>query len=267
MYTLLELSLANVSRLYNFILQEAYKAQFSIKGFGYAWIDRSRRWQKGEKVLDVGAGYSPLPVHIQKTYECEVWAVDDFGLSSSDPFWARGSSPQEHISSHPEVKYVLERLGTPSSSSLPENSFDVIYSVSTLEHVPCTLTPAVWKHMDRLLKPGGEMLHTIDVPFPSNGGVKKVLAALVFDFLQPLLPSKLRLKYCLSTPKNYARLSLEQLGLPLKGGHGIGALRFVLDPDVLTESYQYGLNRMEKDKITDYQYQRTGSLLMHLKKL
>jgi ubiquinone/menaquinone biosynthesis C-methylase UbiE len=266
MYSLVELSIADISRLYSYILHEAYGAGYSIKGFGYAWIDTSHAWQRGEKVLDVGAGYSSLPIHIQESYGCEVWAVDDFGLDSDDPFWARDLNPDEHISTHPQVKYVLERLGDAASSALPENYFDVIYSVSTLEHVPYTLMPAVWKHMDRLLKPGGEMLHTVDIMFPSNGGVKKVVAAHLFDILHPLLPRQLKLKHCLATPNNYARLCLKQLGMRLKAGNGLGTLRFVLDPQVLTESLEYGMNRIVKDKMSGYRNQRTGSLLIHLKK-
>jgi hypothetical protein len=41
----------------------------------------------------------------------------------------------------------------------------------------------------------------------------------------------------------------------------------VLNPEVLAESYHYGLKRMEKDGIKNFRYQRLGSLLIHLKKV
>jgi hypothetical protein len=39
-----------------------------------------------------------------------------------------------------------------------------------------------------------------------------------------------------------------------------------LDPEILTESYEHGLNRIIKDKTEGYRYQRVGSLILHLKK-
>jgi hypothetical protein len=41
----------------------------------------------------------------------------------------------------------------------------------------------------------------------------------------------------------------------------------VLDPEVLTESYEHGLNRIVKDQIKGFRYQRVGSLLLRLKKV
>ena len=39
-----------------------------------------------------------------------------------------------------------------------------------------------------------------------------------------------------------------------------------LSSNTLVESYQYGLNRILKDKIKDIHFQRFGSLMIHLKK-
>ena len=266
MYQVLEVSLADLTRLYQYKQQDLFMADFSLKGFDYPWLISSRPWKSGEKVLDVGAAYSPLPIHIQQCYGCEMWVADDFGLKSSDLFWTRNSSPHEHIAKHPEVKYVLERLGIPKESSLPPDYFDVVYSVSALEHVPFALMPSVWQHMDSLLKPGGEMLHAIDIAFPSNAGLHKVLAAIVFDALYILTPQGMRQRHCLATPKAYARLILQTLGVHYQLGKHLSALNMVLDPDVLTEDYRYGLHRINKDQMTDYHYQRVASLLLRMKK-
>lgn len=266
MYRISEISLGNLSRLYRYAQDQAYKVDFSLKGFDYPWLMEHHTWKSGEKVLDVGAAYSPLPIHIQQTYGCEMWVVDDFGTKSGDAFWTRGNSPREHIDSHPEIKYVLERLGDPNESSLLANYFDTIYSISVLEHVPTSLMPAVWHHMDRLLKPGGEMLHAIDVTFPSNGGLKKVLMALAFDAFYSLAPKSLRQNHCLATPKAYARLVLEALGARFPMGKDMNALNMVLNPDILTEAINYGLLRITKDRMLDYRYQRVGTLLLRMRK-
>jgi hypothetical protein len=267
MYQVLEVSLSNLQRLYQYKLNDGYQAAFSLKGFDYPWLLGSHKWVQGEKVLDVGSAYSSLPMYIQKTYVGEVWAADDFGLSSNEPFWTRNCSPQQQIADHPEVKFVLERLGDPASSSLPQNYFDVIYSISTLEHIPCSAMPAVWGHLDSLLKPGGEMLHAIEIFFPSDGGIKRISRAILFDILWHLLPFRLQVRGCQLSPCGCARLAFKILGIHYPLGKQLSVLNMVNNPDILTEDYAAGLNRIVKDKITDFRYQRIGSLMLRLRKV
>ncbi|HEY5269028.1 MAG TPA: class I SAM-dependent methyltransferase [Anaerolineales bacterium] len=268
MYEVLETSLATVSRSYEYQIRSIYGADFNnLKGFGCPWLLDSHHWQKGEKVLDVGGAYSELPIYIQKAYGCEIWVADDFGLDSAATEWTRGRSPKEHIAAHPEVMYVLERVGPMDKSSLPENYFDVVYSLSALEHAGGLQTPAVWRHMDRLLKPGGELLHEVDVIFPSNAGVKSLLKACAFDLLFPLLPKSFRLKHCIATPQAYLRVALGNLGTPFKHTENLSLINMALNPDILAESYRHGFYRLTRDNIKDFRYKRFGALLIHLKKV
>lgn len=266
MYEIVEVTLASVSRLYAYHVDNVYGADFSIKGFDRPWLVSSRDWQNGERVLDVGAAYSNVPIYLQRTYGCEVWVADDFGTKSNESFWTRDRSPQEHVLAHPEIKFVLERLGEPKSS-LPEEYFDVIYSLSALEHVPGYLTRAVWSHMDRLLKPGGSMIHAIDMPFPSNYGVKGLIKAAGFEFLSPLLPQKLLNKYIRVTPHSYLRQAFSELRIKMPRSKDLSLVNMALNPDILTESYAHGLNRIKKDGNTSFRYYREGSLLINIKKV
>lgn len=265
MYEIIEISLASVRRLYDYHINNVYGADFSIKGFDRPWLVSSHAWQKSDRVLDVGAAYSNIPMYLQQTYGCEMWVADDFGLKSNESFWTRDRSPHEHIAAHPEVKFTLERLGAPDSS-LPENYFDVIYSLSALEHVPGVSTPTVWSHMDRLLKPGGEMIHAIDMPFPSNFGMGGLMKAVGFEFLYPVLPVAMREKYYRVTPRAYLKFAFQALHLKLRVTADLSILNMALNPDVLAESYAHGLNRIRKDGSKDFRYQREGSLLVRLKK-
>ncbi len=265
-YQLVEASLADLDRLYRYKQEDLFKSDFSLKGFDYPWIVSSHAWKPGEKVLDVGAAYSPLPIHLQSTYGCEMWVADDFGMNSNDPFWMRNASPQEHVAKNPGIKFVFERLGDPAASSLPANYFDVVYSASVLEHVPPATICKVWRHMDLLLKPGGEMLHAIDIPFPSNGGVKKMLFALGFDAFQFVFPAEFRSRHFLSTPKTCARLAFAELGVESSLGKDLSALNMALNPVILTESAASGLRRITHDKITSFHYSRVGSLMLRFKK-
>jgi len=264
-YSVKQLELGKVSKLYDYVLRDAYGAGFGLKGFDNPWLMEAHSWQRGQKVLDIGAAYSPLPNYLQTTYGIEMWVADDFG-AEGDAFWKRGASPQEHAAQFPNVKYVLEQVGNSAKSSLPVNYFDVVYSLSTLEHVPPRAIPDVWKHMDLLLKPGGELIHAVDVFFPSNGSWQKVLAALGFDFFYSLAPSRLKLDKCMGTPTAFTRLSFKALGIQYPISSDLSVLNMVLNPDVLTESYEHGLNRIVKDKQKNFRYRRCATLLMHLKK-
>ena len=266
-YQIIEASFADLDRLYRYHLDSVFGAAFGIKGFDYPWLVSSYDWKKDKKVLDVGAAYSPLPIYLQKTFGCEVWVADDFGATIGDDFWKRGRLPLEHIKNNPEVKYVLERLGDPEKSSFPSNYFDVVYSLSALEHVPAYLMPAVWKHMDSLLKPGGEMMHAIDLSFPSNYGVTKLFYSLIFDYLHTFVPLKYKQKYLQATPLNYLRRVANVLEIKLEIPKGLDVLSMTLSPNTLVESYQWGLNRIIKDKIQGFHFTRFGSLMLRLRKL
>jgi hypothetical protein len=266
LFEILEISLGNLSRLYGYIQKDLFSAKYGLKGFDNPWILESHAWKAGEKVLDIGAAYSKFPSYLYQTFNCEMWAVDDFGMTVDDPFWTRGNSPQEFISSHPEVKYLMERLGDPEKSSLPRGYFDVVYSISVLEHIPQSITPAVWRHMDTLLKPGGEMLHAVDIFFPSNGGLKKVLGGWVYDTLYGLVPQRLRVRYCFATPQAYVRLALASLGVPYRPKKELNIWNTVLNPEIVTEDPNHGLNRILKDHLKNYRYQRAGTLLIRLRK-
>ncbi len=266
MLEFLEVSLADTRRLFQLRMDSKIEVGLGIKGFDYGWVVACRNWKASDKILDVGGAYSRLPLFLQKTYGCETWVADDFAAGSGEGFWTRNRSPQEYIDSHPEIHYVMEYIGDESKSSLALNSYDVVYSASVMEHVPSALTPAVWKHMERLLKPGGELIHAIDVPFPSNGGMKKLLVKYLMDVFNPLVSGKFRLDHHLTTPINYTGLVCEALGLRRPNMSALNAWRMCLDPEVLTESYEHGMNRILKDNMNGYRYQRVGSLLLRLRK-
>jgi len=119
-------------------------------------------------VLDVGGAYSELPSSSKRRYACETWVVDDFGIDVNDPFWARHQSPQETHRPHPEVKYVLERVGRDPQSSFPcRRIFRCglqrfrFRARAGGSHPRRLAGHILWG----LVKPGGELLHAIDVAF------------------------------------------------------------------------------------------------------
>ena len=139
--------------------------QWGIKAHNRPWIEELGEFEKGQRIIEVGGAYSLLPEYLARKYELEAWVGDDFGMTSQTKdrkLWSRWGDPEAHAREHSDVKYVFERFGT-FTKQYPDEYFDRIFSVSTLEHIPVADRSNVFKDMHRCLKPGGIQLHTIDV--------------------------------------------------------------------------------------------------------
>jgi hypothetical protein len=115
-------------------------------GFGEFVIPAIRKWRRGEKVLDAGCGYSPLPLYLAETFGVEMWSADDFG--GADPFWRRGLDPSS-VSRHSKVRHIYEPIGK-EDSSLPAGYFDAVYTKLGIHISPSPQLP-MWRHFGSLL--------------------------------------------------------------------------------------------------------------------
>jgi SAM-dependent methyltransferase len=136
--------------------------QWGIKAHNRPWIEEAGQFARGQRIIEVGGGYSLLPKYLAEKYELEAWVGDDFGMSSGEPIWSRWGNPHDYASERTSVKYAFERFGT-YSAKYPDRYFDRIFTVSTLEHIPADSRLAVLQDIHRCLKPGGRQLHTIDI--------------------------------------------------------------------------------------------------------
>jgi SAM-dependent methyltransferase len=165
-YSLQQFSWASVYELFEFHEQQLPLAGWGLKGYSHPWILKYGEFSKGQKVLDVGGGYSSLAQVIAERYGPQCWVADDFGVETGEQLWSRWGDRESLKQKYPLINYAFERIGDINSKSFEFGSFDVIYSVSTLEHIPWRSMPAVFDHITMLLKPGGRMLHCVDVPLP-----------------------------------------------------------------------------------------------------
>lgn len=107
----------------------------------------------GSKILDIGGGDSRILKHFQNDYEC--WNIDKLeGV---------GNGPTDIDTTG--FRLVYDYMGN-FNTELPDNYFDFVFSISTLEHVPLDDLIAyenIRKDINRVLKPGGYSVHCIDV--------------------------------------------------------------------------------------------------------
>ena len=105
---------------------------------------------RGSKLLEMGGADCRVLRSFADHNEC--WNADRFeGL---------GAGPKNVIET-PGVVNVLAYLGE-FSAELPDGYFDVVFSVSVIEHVETEQLRDMFRDIARILKPGGRTYHAID---------------------------------------------------------------------------------------------------------
>lgn len=155
----------------------------------------------GQRLLDVGCGTGAFTVELGKPFE-EVVGVD-VQTNYLDAFRARAAGdPRFRV-----LEMAAERL------DFPDEYFDTIVSIETLEHVTDPNQAAA--EMARVLKPGGELLITAPnrlFPF-ENHGVR--IGGRVWHGRVPLLPYIPLLHDKFSVARVFTASSLKRLFVPL----------------------------------------------------
>ncbi len=108
----------------------------------------------GGKLLEIGAG-EPIVAELLSSAGYDVTVVD--------PYEGQGNGPTEYqyfLQQYPEV-HICRRLFAEDMDFEP-GTFDGIYSISVLEHIPMRELGGVCKGIHRLLKPGGVAIHAVD---------------------------------------------------------------------------------------------------------
>jgi hypothetical protein len=168
--------------------------QWGIKAHNRPWIEDRGDFSEGQKIIEVGGAFSLLPKYLAEKYALEAWIGDDFGMSDESPLWSRWGNPLDLVNKHPEIHYVFKNFGK-FLPDYPDQYFDRIFSVSTLEHIPEDQILDVLKDMHRCLRLNGLELHTIDIKIHS---LRKILVHSAADKIPrlssfvPFLGSEIR---------------------------------------------------------------------------
>jgi SAM-dependent methyltransferase len=156
------------------------KHQNTLKPLGYAEAMNLIDENGFGKILEVGHGTGSFIFEL--LYDrCELWGLDD---TIKDNF-----VPEEKLkkyrNDYPKVKFHHGLLGQ-YNPALPQNYFDMVYSISTIEHIPKEDLSKVFDESFKLLRPGGIVFHSYDVYYGQN--VKDVFDAYEnsgFEWLKP----------------------------------------------------------------------------------
>ena len=132
----------------------------------YPWvIENVLRTPAPGTVLDVGAGLSPVPLILAS----RGWAVTTIDYSRTKRDLAQAGTLNEWgFLDYREVDQRIRSFNQDfSRAEFAPDSFDVIYSVSVIEHMPAAIRRDVFGAAGRYLKSGGTFVLTLDL-VPGN---------------------------------------------------------------------------------------------------
>lgn len=138
------------------------------KAFNVMWLLDRVEFKEGMSILDVGASISRLPQCLASKFGVRAHVVDRYDTPYQEVMLREYGGKEAFFRLTPDVSYTEKFLG--EGDVLEPESFDVVYSLSVLEHLDSKIMKNVFLDMARSTKIGGLMAHTIDLPMPTGIG-------------------------------------------------------------------------------------------------
>ncbi len=129
-----------------------------LKTIGYAYVISQILKYKPTKILEIGHATSPL--FDLFGHECEIWGIDD------EVDYIPGNKMDEFRKRHQNehgTKFIIGKLG--EVEGLPKSYFDMVCSVSVIEHIPLSKVDNVFSEINNILSPGGRVVGSYDIQY------------------------------------------------------------------------------------------------------
>lgn len=110
--------------------------------------------------MELGGGNSRVLPLLAERNEC--WNVDKFEGLDGGPIKAPRDISLKRFLKGRRIRIIREYMGS-FSGEIPSRYFDYVISISAVEHIRHECFSASMRDCTRVLKPGGLMLHAIDV--------------------------------------------------------------------------------------------------------
>ena len=129
-----------------------------LKRIGYLFVIGQIEKLRPKRILEFGHARSPLFQMFGD--QCEMWGVDDDipQIPAEEMEAWRNKHEQQH-----NARFIKGKVG--EVEGLPDDYFDLVCSVSVVEHIPLKKLNDVYNEIARTLKPGGWTVGSYDVRY------------------------------------------------------------------------------------------------------
>ena len=143
-----------------------FEGFYYFKWLEYPLVYNHLDIRKGERYLDIGSGKSIFPLFVLAKKDCYVYIADDESIINDSFRFYNEIISKLKLSNLVDKKIYLLKISDNTFLDFPDNYFDKISCISTLEHVKGNGDSEMIKEIARILKRGGRAVIT----FPFNNG-------------------------------------------------------------------------------------------------
>jgi len=136
------------------------QANNTIRTYEYPWAYFAAELATKKKAVEIGGSLSGFQFVLSKEGH-EVVNVDP-GLSAARIGWPSDESSIRKLNSWFNTSVTLKST-TVGKANLPDNYYDLFFSISVLEHLPEEDIQEIMNHAFRCLKPNGHFIITLDL--------------------------------------------------------------------------------------------------------
>jgi 2-polyprenyl-3-methyl-5-hydroxy-6-metoxy-1,4-benzoquinol methylase len=139
-----------------------------IRGLEYPWVvSNIDKMLPGSKILDVGSGVSPLPILLANK-GASVTTVDNCELTRNPSLSKIKNWDEWGFFDYSFIDDGIQSFNTSILDLSLDFSFDCIYSISVIEHMPAEERLNFIEKAASLSSSGGQLLVTVDLEPSSN---------------------------------------------------------------------------------------------------
>jgi SAM-dependent methyltransferase len=206
---------------------------YTLKPAGTAHVFEMIEKYRPQTLLEFGHGNGSLITNYK--HDLEYWGIDTDVEGNCIPYYEIVA----YRNKHRECRFIDGLFGR-DSAELPDAYFDMVCSVSVIEHIPKDRLLSVTQEMNRILKPGGISVHSYDV-WLYDEGVWEVFQAFEKADLQWIRPKEVNVFW----EPRICTLCQSELELLFK--------RIILEnPHIVAEVYTWYMPRDERPAPTNH---------------
>jgi len=133
----------------------------STRSIEYPWVfDQLTRLKRDARILDIGAGISPLPIALKQS-EKVVETIDSHPI-----IWQvnpKNNWNEWGFLDYKNIDPKIQSFNEDVTRFTPVAPYDAIYSISVIEHMPRSEWEKTLKLTSSWLKPEGQLILTLDL--------------------------------------------------------------------------------------------------------